>query len=60
MKILKNINISGILTPSQMIHVKGGADNDNGNNGNGNGNNGNNVVNDDKRRVRPGGGISTL
>ncbi len=58
MNILKNINISGILTPSQMIHVKGGADNGNGNNGNGN--NGNNVVNDDKRRVRPGGGISTL
>jgi hypothetical protein len=53
MNILKNIKISGILTPSQMIHVKGGADNGTSNNGNGN-------VKDDKRRDRPGGGITTL
>ena len=34
MNTLKNIKLSGILTPSQMIHVKGGADNGTSNNGN--------------------------
>ncbi len=48
MKKLNNIKVSEILTPAQMINVKGG----------------NtltvSVVLDDKRRDRPGGGITTL
>ncbi len=49
MKKLNNIKVSEILTPSQMSNVKGGLDplvva----------------VVLDDKRRDRPGGGITTL
>ena len=48
MKKLNNIKVSEILTPSQMSNVKGG----------------NtvtvSVVLDDKRRDRPGGGITTL
>jgi hypothetical protein len=47
MNTLKNIKLSGILTPSQMINVKGGADSCG-------------TVTDDKRRDRPGGGITTL
>jgi hypothetical protein len=45
---LKDIKISGILTPSQMTNVKGGIDTTTS------------VVTDDKRRDRPGGGITTL
>lgn len=45
---LNNIKISGVLTPAQMSVVKGGADTSTS------------AVTDDKRRDRPGGGITTL
>jgi hypothetical protein len=48
MKKLNNIKVSEILTPAQMINVKGGIDLTVS------------VVLDDKRRDRPGGGITTL
>ncbi len=56
---LKNIKISEILTPALIINVKGGVAAQAIANANANsavvG-----AVADDKRRVRPGGGITTL
>jgi hypothetical protein len=52
MKKFTNIKSSvkslNVLTPSQMLNVKGGTDTTTS------------VLEDDKRRDRPGGGISTL
>jgi hypothetical protein len=54
MKINNLLNSLRVLDNIQMSTVKGGKVNDN------NGNNGNSAVQDDKRRSRPGGGVSTL
>jgi hypothetical protein len=54
---LKNLVLNNLLTTSEMMLIKGG-DSGSGQNSQGQNSQGN-LSSDDKRRERPGGGIST-